>query len=132
MTRFWKIFITVFIVAFSANVLISYLWGIFFHDSSLQWNTTTTIAAIVAATTVSFILHKKEAREASPEEKQKKENLDKILTAVRERGTITNNDVEKLLGVSDATATRYLQSLEKEGKLLQIGTTGRSVTYKPK
>jgi len=27
---------------------------------------------------------------------------------------LTNNDVEKSLGVSDATATRYLDELEKE------------------
>lgn len=42
---------------------------------------------------------------------------------------VTNNDIEKLLGVSDATATRYLDELEKEGRIRQIGTTGQSVHY---
>jgi predicted HTH transcriptional regulator len=31
--------------------------------------------------------------------------------------------------VSDATATRYLQTLENEGKIKQVGTTGKSVKY---
>ena len=42
---------------------------------------------------------------------------------------ITNDEVEKLLHVSDATATRYLSELEKRGKLKQVGTTGRGVLY---
>ncbi len=42
---------------------------------------------------------------------------------------ITNDDVEELLDVSDATATRYLSELEDEGKLRQVGTTGKSVYY---
>ena len=43
--------------------------------------------------------------------------------------TITNNEVEKLLHVSDATATRYLSTLEKEGKIKQSGKTGKGVSY---
>jgi Fic family protein len=41
----------------------------------------------------------------------------------------TNNDIEKLLGVSDATATRYLDELEKEGLIKQVGKTGNAVYY---
>jgi Fic family protein len=44
-------------------------------------------------------------------------------------GVVTNNIVELLCRVSDATATRYLQSLEDEKQLKQIGKTGRSVFY---
>ena len=40
-----------------------------------------------------------------------------------------NNDIENLLGVSDATATRYLDELEKEGRIRQVGKTGRYVYY---
>lgn len=43
---------------------------------------------------------------------------------------ISNNDVEQLLGVSDATATNYLSELESEGKLIQVGNEGRSVRYR--
>jgi Fic family protein len=41
----------------------------------------------------------------------------------------TNNDIEELLGVSDATATRYLDELEKEGLIKQVGKTGNAVYY---
>lgn len=37
--------------------------------------------------------------------------------------------MEKLLHVSDATATRYLDELEKEGKIKQVGTTGKHTRY---
>src|SRR3989344_3403690 len=66
------------------------------------------------------------------EQTQKKtENKDKILRAMNSspEGKITNNDIEKLLGISDATATRYLNELEKEGRVRQVGETGRAVYY---
>lgn len=56
----------------------------------------------------------------------------KILELLRERGEIANDDVENLLGVSDATATNYLQELENEGKIEQIGKEGRFVRYRIK
>ena len=57
----------------------------------------------------------------------KKQN--KILELFKNKKKITNNDVEKLLRVSDATATNYLDALEKQDKIKQIGKTGRSVFY---
>lgn len=60
---------------------------------------------------------------------QKAENKQKILTFVQEHGKIQNNDVEKLAGVSNATAERYLNELEKEGRLTQHGTIGKNVFY---
>jgi len=35
-----------------------------------------------------------------------------------------------LLEISDATATRYLDELEEEGLIKQVGKTGVSVYYK--
>ncbi len=32
-------------------------------------------------------------------------------------------------GISEATATRYLEELEKEGKIKQVGKTGAHVFY---
>lgn len=61
---------------------------------------------------------------------QKAENLVKLKEAVA--GTsdqITNDWVQKKLGVSDATAVRYLDELEKEGIIKQVGETGRSTYY---
>ena len=70
------------------------------------------------------------------EKTEKENNKNKILEFFKSGLTdsanplqITNNDVEKLIGVSDATAERYLNELEQEGKIKQIGLTGQSVHY---
>ena len=60
---------------------------------------------------------------------RKRKKLDRILEALTVKGKITNDEVEKLLHVSDATATRYLSALEKEGKIQQVGKTGKAVEY---
>jgi len=60
---------------------------------------------------------------------KKAENKKKILEFVQAHEKIQNNDVEKLSGVSNATAERYLDELEKEGKLTQHGAIGQSVFY---
>jgi len=65
----------------------------------------------------------------SEQTKQKAENKQKILAFVQEHGKIQNNDVEKLAGVSNATAERYLDELEQEGKLTQHGVIGPNVFY---
>jgi len=67
------------------------------------------------------------ARVAIQDRKRKKR--DKIMLALATKDKITNDEVEKLLHVSDATATRYLSALEKEGKIKQIGKTGTGVSY---
>lgn len=67
------------------------------------------------------------AREVIQSRKTKK--LERILSAITAKGKITNDEVEKLLHVSDATATRYLSALEKEGKIKQVGKTGKAVEY---
>jgi predicted HTH transcriptional regulator len=53
---------------------------------------------------------------------RKTKRLERILQLVREKGEITNDDVEKLLHVSDKTATRYLNELVREGKLKRLGS----------
>ena len=65
----------------------------------------------------------------SEQSTKKAENKEGILEFLQNNKKVTNNDVEKLLGVSDATATRYLNELEKEGKVRQVGTTGKYVYY---
>jgi Fic family protein len=78
----------------------------------------------------------------SEQAKQKAENKQKILEFVQANDPtsqsyeglkkIQNNDVEKLVGVSNATAERYLDELEKEGKLTQHGDIGQGVFYTTK
>ena len=60
---------------------------------------------------------------------KKRKKLDSILTLFAKRTSITNDEVEKFLHVSDATATRYLSILEKENKIKQVGKTGKGVSY---
>lgn len=60
---------------------------------------------------------------------KKTENKQKILEFIQANGKIKNNEVEKLAGVSNATAERYLDELEKEGKLTQHGAIGQGVFY---
>lgn len=64
-------------------------------------------------------------------QKQEKEaNLQKIREYMRGRESARNEEIEKLLGVSDATATRYMDELEQEGAVKQIGRSGPKVLYK--
>ena len=42
---------------------------------------------------------------------------------------VTCNNIEKLLDVSEQTAHKYLNELEKEQKIEQIGEVGRGVYY---
>ena len=65
----------------------------------------------------------------SEQAEKKTENKKKILEFAQANGKIQNNDVEKLAGVSNATAERYLDELEKEGKLTQHGAIGQNVCY---
>lgn len=60
---------------------------------------------------------------------RKRKKLNKVMSLFLEKSKITNDEVEKLLRVSDATATRYLSQLEKEGKIKQSGKTGKGVSY---
>lgn len=60
----------------------------------------------------------------------KAENLEKILVYLGAHGgKASNDDIEKLLGVSDATVTRYFQELEEQGRVRQIGAEGKYVYY---
>lgn len=61
--------------------------------------------------------------------KEKEANKQKIISALQSQDKITNDEVQKLLNVSDATATRYLDELEKENLVRQVGERGHQVYY---
>lgn len=67
------------------------------------------------------------ARQKAKKDTNKKRILD-AFSAMPE-GKLTNFDLEILLDVSDATATRYLEELENEGKIRKVGGIGRHVYY---
>ena len=52
---------------------------------------------------------------------RKKARLEKILQLAAKKGRIKNDDVEKLLRVSDSTAQRYLNQLVVQAKLRRVG-----------
>ena len=59
--------------------------------------------------------------------RQKK--LDNLMLMAQKKRNITNDDVQKLLRVSDATATRYLVKLVEQGRLARVGNP-RDAKYK--
>jgi len=61
--------------------------------------------------------------------REKVANKEAILGLLETQGKLTNNHVEMMLGISDATVTRYLEELEQEGKVRQVGDTGADVYY---
>lgn len=60
---------------------------------------------------------------------EKEKNKQKILELFNGKDKITNDDVQKSLGVSDKTAQRYFNELQAEGKIKQTGETGLGVYY---
>ena len=65
----------------------------------------------------------------SKQQEEKERNKQAIYELLETNHPLTNNDVEAMLGISDATATRYFDELEKDGKVRQVGKTGRYVSY---
>ena len=63
---------------------------------------------------------------------KKRDNKDKILALLAEKGELGNSDIREALEVSPKTIINYLDELEREGKVEQIGNTGRGVAYKLK
>ena len=52
---------------------------------------------------------------------KKQARLEKIVALAIEKRVKTNDDVQKRLGVSDATATNYLRELVRQGRLKKTG-----------
>ncbi len=52
-----------------------------------------------------------------------------IMEALNQTGKLTKAEVNTLLTVSDTQETRSLSALEKEGKIQQVGKTGKAVEY---
>ncbi|MEI6040516.1 MAG: DeoR family transcriptional regulator [Candidatus Berkelbacteria bacterium] len=65
----------------------------------------------------------------SEKEVEKAANLEKVRGLISTQEKITNEEVQNLLKVSDATAERYLDELESSGLICQVGKTGTSTYY---
>ena len=91
------------------------------------------LGIIIGAVIVWLLVKKSGAGKAvNPEQiEEKQKNLEKVLEMARAKGKISNDDVQHALGISDRTATRYLEELESQGKIQQVGRTGKQVFYRP-
>jgi hypothetical protein len=69
----------------------------------------------------------KKAQVALRERKQKR--IDSIMNLFEANQTLTSKSVSRHVHVSQSTAQRYLSLLERQGKVRQIGKTGRRVVY---
>jgi predicted HTH transcriptional regulator len=55
---------------------------------------------------------------------------DKIVEAIKKKGSIQTGEVSDMLDVSRNTAYRYLEELEKENRIEQTQESGRAVRYR--
>ena len=67
---------------------------------------------------------------ANEDEAEKRGNIAKIKSYIKDKDQFTNDDLQDLLKVSDTTIGRYLEELEHDKLIKQVGKTGRSVYYK--
>ena len=65
-------------------------------------------------------------------QQRKRAKLDRIMNLFLTKPQITNKDIQKLLHARKRTARRYLNQLEKEGQITQVGSVGRGVFYTKK
>ncbi|MBI2122377.1 MAG: HTH domain-containing protein [Candidatus Sungbacteria bacterium] len=63
---------------------------------------------------------------------QKEGRKQKALAMFADKPALSNAEIREALGVSSRTAVRYLDELEAEGKVKQVGKIGHAVTYRLK
>jgi len=69
-------------------------------------------------------------RSAIEKASQKETREQKALAMFVDKSELSNSEIRKALGVSSRTAVRYLDELEREGKVEQVGKIGHAVTYR--
>ena len=63
---------------------------------------------------------------------QKEGRKEHALALLRERGKLSNAQIRKALSVSGRSVQRYMDTLEEENKVEQVGSMGRGVVYRLK
>ncbi len=59
-------------------------------------------------------------------------NLEKIMALFAQHPTLTNMLIRQKLGFDDRTVVRYMDELERQGRVEQEGKTGTDVVYRKK
>jgi DNA-binding transcriptional ArsR family regulator len=85
------------------------------------------VGGVVAGIVIGLLVPKKSRQIVI--DSSKDANLEKVKELIAKSEKVTNDQVQKLLGVSDSTAERYLDELEKIGLIKQVGETGKDVYY---
>ena len=82
--------------------------------------------------TARFLDKLKELRQQANQKRREnmEKNLAQIMDYARETQKVTNDDVERITGVSDRQALNYLKKLVKADKLVRLGKK-RNIFYKP-
>ena len=98
--------------------------------ANMDYFVTTTLVLILAILVwVIFALVKARQKFKSIEERSSSDRLEKAIEYLRKKGKITNEEYRKLNRVSDTTAVRDFDELEKLGLVKQVGNKGRFVHY---
>ena len=63
---------------------------------------------------------------------QKEGRKERALALLSERGKLGNAEIRAELGVASRTVVKYMDELEREGKVEQIGSVGQGVVYRLK
>jgi predicted HTH transcriptional regulator len=100
----------------------------------------TQIILIIVGVVIALLLLSRKTREravgicaiALDQMVRKNANKEKTLAFIQERKEASNEEIREYLGVSRRSVVRYLDALEKEGRVEQVGTIGRSVIYRVK
>ena len=96
------------------------------------------LVELVVGGIIGYLIGKGSAKQGTPTvgynneaEEKKNENMAKLREYLKsqEGKQINNFEVRDLLKVSDTTACRYCDDLEKEGLIKQVGTDGPKVVY---
>lgn len=92
------------------------------------------LTGLIAGSIIGYFIGKRNKAEtfANDAERIKSENMTKLRDFLSDKkdDKLYNFEVRKLLNVSDTTACRYLDELEKENLIKQVGTDGPKVYYK--
>jgi DNA-binding IclR family transcriptional regulator len=63
---------------------------------------------------------------------RKNQNKAKVLELLQQKGELSNEELCQALGVSRSSVVRYMDELESENRIEQVGDAGRGVTYRLK
>lgn len=63
---------------------------------------------------------------------QKEERKQKIMAMFVDKSELSNAEIRKALSVSSRSVVNYMDELEKDGRVEQVGKVGYNVTYRAK